>query len=82
MHVAAILGDVGWTVTTIGLPKAPTPTEHRRAAAAWDDYHRRVGDLEADGYRRGQETSRYGWYWTQALTLANTTVTVRIQATE
>jgi hypothetical protein len=79
-RVAAMLGSVGWTVTTIGLSKVTDPTEHGRAAAAWADYHKRVGDLEADGYRRRQETSRYGWCWTQTLTLADTTVTVRLDA--
>jgi hypothetical protein len=39
-----------------------------------------VGDLEADGYQRRQETSQYGWYWTQTLTLADTSVTVHLQA--
>jgi hypothetical protein len=71
---------VGWTVTTTGLSKAPNPTGHHRAAAAWDDFHKRVGDLEAAGYRRRQETSQYGWCWTQTLTLANATVTVRLEA--
>jgi hypothetical protein len=71
---------VGWTVITLGLSESPTRADHRRAAAAWDDYHKRVRELEADGYRRRQETSKYGWHWTQTLTLADSWVTVRLEA--
>jgi hypothetical protein len=79
-RVAAILRSVGWTVTTLGLSESPTRADHRLVAAAWDDYHQRVRDLEVDGYRRRRETSRYGWHWTQTLTLADTRVTVRLEA--
>ena len=69
-----------WIVTTIGdLPDDCEQREHETAVLAWNDYERRVLELEINGFCKDSEAAqKHGPQWTCQLRRGQERITISI----